>query len=360
MTERRKQNRERRHNVAVGATALLAVVGLGFLLFSFGYLPGFLNSGYAVTIELDDAAGLHDSSRVTLAGFQVGVVERVELINAGPESATRARVRMRIRDEVDIPENVAVRIETPIFGGGPTIVLMPQGPSTGLLPKDGSARLPGASVVNALMQLEVVSSDISELKEAWVQVGGHLNAMFTDDAGGGEANLPRVVLALEQRLAQLERVLDGAEQWTGNAQMLEDVSQTAANLRELSETLDERVAGLESRYLQLADEMSGVLADAGTTVEHADEALAQAESSIVALEARIIALADDASQTMSAIDALVAQASAEDSTLGLLINDPSLYENLDDTAERLQLLVDEARLLIAKWKAEGLPLNVFD
>ena len=69
---------------------------------------------------------------------------------------------------------------------------------------------------------------------------------------------------------------------------------------------------------------------------------------------------DDASATMAAIDAVVAQAASDDSTLGLLLNDPSLYENLDDSAERLQLLMDEARLLIAKWKAEGIPLNVFD
>lgn len=360
MTERRKQNRERRHNIAVGATAFLALVGLGFLLFSFGYLPGFLDSGYRVTLELDNAAGLHDSSRVTLAGYQVGMVEKVELVSPGPGGPTRARVSMRIRDEVDIPENISVRIETPIFGGGPTIVLMPTGPGTATLPKDGTAQLPGASVVNALMQLEVVSTDISELKEAWVEVGGHLNAMFEEDADSNSPNLPRVVMALEERLVQMERVLDGAEQWTGNAQLLDDVTQTAENLRELSETLDERVAGLEERYTQLADEMSLLLADAGETVEHADDALAQAEKSIVTLETRMVALADDAALTMSSIDALVAQASSEDSTLGLLLTNPSLYENLDDTAERLQLLVDEARLLIAKWKAEGLPLNVFD
>ncbi len=360
MTERRKQNRERRHNIAVGLTAFLALAGLGFLLFSFGYLPGFLDSGYRVTLELDNAAGLHDSSRVTLAGYQIGLVEEVELVSPGPGESTRARVVLRIRDEIDIPENVTVRIETPIFGGGPTVVLMPSGPSTVTLPKDGTAQLPEASVVNALMQLEVVSTDINELKEAWVEVGGHLNTMFDEDADNSTPNLPRVVLALEERLVQMERVLDGAERWTGNAALLDDVTQTAENLRELSETLDDRVAGLEERYVALADEMSALLADAGQAVEHADEAIEQAETSMVNVEARMVALADDASQTMSAIDALVAQASAEDSTLGLLLNDPSLYENLDDTAERLQLLVDEARLLIAKWKAEGLPLNVFD
>ena len=360
MIERRKQVRERPRHIAVGLTTVGAVVGLGVLLFSFGYLPAFLERGYAVTIDLDNASGLHDSSRVTLAGFDVGTVESVTLVTDNPDEPARARVRMRIRDEIDIPTNVEVSIETPIFGGGPAIVLMPDGPPQSTLPKDGSAALPEARVVNALMQLEVVSEDISELKEAWVQVGQHINTMFDENAAEDAPNLPRMVLAMEHRLAQLERVLDGAEQWTGNAQLLEDVTQTAANLRELSETLDGRITGLEERYTALADEMSAVLSHAGEAVDHADAALTQAEDAIQTMETRLVALADDASATMAAIDAVVAQAASDDSTLGLLLNDPSLYENLDDSAERLQLLMDEARLLIAKWKAEGIPLNVFD
>ena len=353
MIERRKITRERRRNIAVGMTGILALAGLAFLLFSFGYLPGFLHRSYTVTLELDSASGLHDSSRVTLAGYQVGTVARVELVPGRSGEPTRAKAYLHIRDEIDLPENLTVRVETPIFGGGPAVVLMPDGPSDAVLPKDGSAQLPRPEVVNALMQLEIVGAGIGELQETWGEVGGHINAMFDDSAGRDTPNLPRMVLAMEHRLEQLSRVLEGVERWAGDERLYEDVTQTATNLHELSKNLDDRVAGLEARYLQLADALSGTAAQAGET-------LAQAGSSMQALERRVIALADDASQTMAVIDELVAQASAQDSTLGLLLNDPSLYENLDDTAERLQLLVDEARLLIAKWKAEGLPLNIFD
>ncbi|XAL98815.1 MlaD family protein [Phycisphaeraceae bacterium D3-23] len=359
MTERRKLYRERRRNIAVGVTMVLALAGLGFLLFTFGYLPGFLQRGYTVTLVLDNAAGLHDSSRVTLAGLDVGTVEAVELV-AEPGEPTRSRVKLRIHEEIDVPENVVVRIETPLFGGGPVIALMPSGPTTQLLTKDGSAELANAEVVYAMVQLEIYNRDLAEFNAAWSGVGVQLSAMLGDNPDPDAPNLPRVVTSLEQRLAQLERVLDGAEQWTGNAELLDDVTQAAANLRTLSDTLDGRVATLEDRYLALADEVSAVIDQAGGTIEHADAALSRAEQSVETLEARLVALADDASQTMSTIDALVQQATAEDSTLGLLLNDPSLYENLDDSAERMQLLIEDARLLIAKWKAEGLPLNVFD
>ncbi|MEM9415303.1 MAG: MlaD family protein [Planctomycetota bacterium] len=359
MIERRKLYRERRRNITVGITMVLALAGLGFLLFTFGYLPGFLQRGYTVTLVMDNAAGLHDSSRVTLAGIDVGTVEMVELVTE-PGEPTRSRVKLRIHEEVDVPEDVAVRIETPLFGGGPVIALMPRGPSTSVLAKDGSAALSQADVVYAVAQVEVVSPVLTDFRDAYVPLAQHLNAMFDAEAESDGPNLPRVMTALEQRLGQLERVLDGAEQWTGNAQLLEDVAQAAANLRALSETLDGRVASLEARYLALADEVSAVIEQAGGTLDHADASLARAEQSAQTLEVRLVALADDASHTMATIDALVEQATAEDSTLGLLLNNPSLYENLDDSAERMQLLIEDARLLIAKWKAEGLPLNVFD
>ena len=78
------------------------------------------------------------------------------------------------------------------------------------------------------------------------------------------------------------------------------------------------------------------------------------------IEKNYVALADDAAQVITTIDKLVAQADSKDGTLGLLLNDPQLYHNLSDTAERIKLMTDEARLLIEKWKAEGLPIRVFN
>ena len=59
-------------------------------------------------------------------------------------------------------------------------------------------------------------------------------------------------------------------------------------------------------------------------------------------------------------DKLVAKADTKDSTIGMLLSDPQLYHNLSDSAERIKLMTDEARLLIEKWKAEGLPIRVFN
>jgi hypothetical protein len=46
-----------------------------------------------------------------------------------------------------------------------------------------------------------------------------------------------------------------------------------------------------------------------------------------------------------------------DGTVGKLLNDPALYQNFNDAAERIQKAVDEMKLLIEKWKAEGVPVQ---
>jgi len=335
-------------------------VGLAVLLIAFGYVPALLRSGYEVTMYAEDIAGLQPNSRVTLWGQQIGEVKEVGF--AGPDAPEGARtyVTLLIDGEVEVPEGVDVRVETPLFGGGPMVALVGGRPGGPALAKDGSARLVSAHVVDPLVQLETVSSDLTELKQTWGQVGSNINTLFGDPQDQGRPSLARVVLGLEDRLSQMERVFGGADQWLNNEQLFDDVNKTAANARALSETLSESVASLEKRYLELADSAEQRLARVDTTLEEAQGTLKTANQSITRVEKNYVALTDDAAKVIAVIDKLVNKADSKDSTIGLLLSDPQLYQNLNDTAERLKILTNQARLLIEKWKAEGVPLRVFD
>ncbi|MEM9020207.1 MAG: MlaD family protein [Planctomycetota bacterium] len=352
MTERRKNVTERRRNIAVGVTALAGLVGLATLLTAFGYTPPFLRGGYSVTLYLDNAADLREDSRVTLSGLDIGRVESIA-INDDADQPGRVRATLFIREEVGIPENVAIRIETPLFGGGPVVALLepdsvPRGPA---LAMDGSARLADATIVDPLVQLEVVSTDFGQLTETMVEVGDNLNRLLVDQ-GPDQPSLPRVVQNMEQRLNQLDQVLAGVDQWVNDPSLREDVTQSAQNIRELTERLAQTVETLEARFVNLTDAAEQTLKDANGLIENG-------QTMVASIERSYIALADDASATMVLIDRLLEQASSDESALGLLLNDPDLYHNLNDSAERLGLMIDDARLLIEKWQAEGVPLRLF-
>lgn len=356
--ERRKIAMERRRNVVVGVTALVGIAGLIVLLAAFGYVPALMRSGYEVTVYSDNVSGLRENSRVTLWGREIGEVKTVDF--ATPGAPGKTYVTLLIDKRYAVPEDVDVRVETPLFGGGPVVALVGGEPGGKALAMDGSAKLESARIIDPLMQLEVVSEDLSDLKDTWRDVGENVNTLFGAVDDEGTPSLPRVVVSLEDRLAQLERVFGGAEKWFTNEQLYEDVSKTAANARELSDTLEQSVASLEKRYTELADSAEKRLAKVDTTLQSAQGTLDQAGQSIAELEKNYVALTDDAANVIAVIDKLVKQAQTKDSTIGLLLSDPQLYQNLNDTAERLKLMTDDARLLIEKWKAEGVPIKVFN
>jgi len=359
VTEQRQHARERGRNIAVGLTALGGLIGLVLLLTAFGYVPAVLRSGYDVTLYMEDSAGLRVNSRVTLWGSQIGEVKEVGF--AEPGQPGRVYVRLRIEEAYEIPSDVQVRVETPLFGGGPEIAMVGSEPGGPTLAKDGNAQLSSVTIVDPLRQLEAVSQHVGEMKETWVGVGDNINMLFGDPEGEeGVPSLPRVVLSLEERLDQLDAVFANAQEWLGNEELRDDVTTAAANARELTETLNGTVASLEARYVALADAAEEQLNNVGTTLDNANQALANTAEGMEQVQRRYIALANDAAHVVSSIDELVAQAGSDDSTLGLLLNDPQLYHNLTDTSERMRIMIDEATLLIEKWEAEGLPLRVFD
>lgn len=331
---------DHQRNVIVGLTTLAGLVGLVGLLMLFGYMPAILEQGYLVRVDLPRAAGLHDGSRVRLSGLDVGVVETVELREL-PE--TGVVVTARIRSEVSLPENVDVAVSSPFFGGGASIDLSPpEGltPPFETLPTDGTARLQGqipnlasamaqelrAAIEQPMTHLSQLTEDFDTLSNEWATVGRNINALIETrevaavDDGQAKGNLSTVISRTDQRLAELERVLAGIDAYVNDESLREDVRTTAANARELTGKAADSVEVLQKRYVAVADRLGGAI--------------------------------DSMKKTLD-------QASRPDGTLGKMLADPALYDNLNDASQRMQKAIDDLRLLVQKWKAEGLPVDLF-
>ncbi|MFW6032945.1 MAG: MlaD family protein, partial [Phycisphaeraceae bacterium] len=106
---------ERTRNVAVGLTALVGLVGLMALLLLFGWVPGWLDGGYRITVKLPHAAGLSEESRVELNGIPVG---RVESLGLMPQPDTGVVAELSIRSGVAIPEDAEAVVRAPLLLGG--------------------------------------------------------------------------------------------------------------------------------------------------------------------------------------------------------------------------------------------------
>ncbi len=359
--------KEQTRNTIVGLTALVGFAGFGVLLMLFGYLPAWLEKGYEIRVRLTNASGLGEGSRVKLSGIDIGRVTRVDLQQPSRPGVV---VTTLIREDVLVPRGVRVEAESPLLGGSPTLAfdisdLTPQ-QAADLLPTNGTAEIEGQSLTLVSQfagELEAAISEpsmlfrqmverfdkvgiaIEKLSEQWEQVGVNLDQLTRQqelenvDSGQMLGNLTTAMARADQRLAEMQRVTQGLDEWVNNPQLRDDVQTAAANLRELTQ-----------RFKQSADSVDGLLTDSRGLI-------ADARVNIDGLIKRYIAVADDASGAIGTLHQAIAKANTTDGTIGKLLNDPSLYDNLNDAFERLQKAVSEFRLLIQKWKEEGLPVQ---
>lgn len=319
---------ERSRNIVVGAVTLTGLVGLGFILFLFGYVPRLLETGYFVTLELTDAASLNVGSRVELAGIDIG---QVETIDFKQPLGTGVTVALRLREEVMVPTNTVVQVDKPIIGGSPTIRFVIDadtvGPPADFLATDGSAVVTGSpgALATIFEQVDRLADSVDALSAEWQAVGQKVNGLLEAqdleavEAGEVPGNLTTAVARIDRRLAEFRAVVAGADALVNDPKLREDLAATAANARQTT-------------------------ADVGRSLER--------------LEKRYVALADEVAVAVGQVNVLMKSANAAEGTVGKLVNDPALYDNLNDTAERLGTVVDELRLLLEKWKAEGVPISL--
>ncbi len=327
-------------NLIVGVTALLGLAGVFGLLLLFGYVPAWMEGGYELRVLMSDASGLTNGSRVRLSGIDVGRITAVRFREEPGQ--TGVEIVTLIRDGVLVPSRAVVRAESPLIGGNPTLAFdvghLDADQLRLWLPVDGSAVVKGesltlvsqfageleAAMAEPTKQFNQIARRFDYLSQEWAVVGENLNRLIGPntpgdvDTGATVGNLTTVLARADQRLAEAGRVIDGINQWVNNPRMQQDATAAVANARQAMEQLNNALPRLEHRLVALADDMAGAV---GT------------------------------------MQAVLSRAQAGEGTVGKLFNDPAVYDNLNDTAQRLGLALDELRLMIQKWKAEGLPVQ---
>lgn len=328
-----------RRNIAVGFTAIAGLVGLAVLLMLFGYLPAMLEGGYDVKIRLSDAGGLHRGSRASFRGIDVGQVKSIDLLKP-PESSVM--VTVRVRDVIDLPAGTTAQLQSALLGGNTTVNFKPgesdEASPPVLLPKDGSAIIDGEAATAVGMMAKELRAALSEpmeqfgevadrveiLAATWDELGANLRNLTAPidpdtDTADRAVTLPSILERTDARLTELKGVLEGLNAYVNNEELRENINAAAANARGMTESVTTGVNDLSKRY---------------------------------------IALADDMSKTLETLDKLVDSANSPDGTLGKFLTDPALYDNLNDSAQRLEKLMEEAQLLLQKWKAEGVEVKL--
>ena len=261
--------------------ALVTIVGVVILFFGMNFLKGLnlFSSTDDYFIEFKDISGLSSSSPIYADGYQVGTVKDViyDYTNTNP-----TKVLVAIDKAMRIPEGSSAEIVSDMMGNVKVNLLLANNPRSRIMP---GQTIRGDVNNGAMGQLSAMIHAVEAMLPKLDSILASVNALLADPA-------------LAQTLHNVETVT-------------QNLTTSSAELNKLMATMNHGVPTMmtkANRVLDNADVLTANLAslDLASTKQQVDN-------------------------TIASVQQLTNRLNSNDGTLGLLMNDPSLYNNLTST-----------------------------
>ncbi|MBN8854493.1 MAG: hypothetical protein BGO55_21415 [Sphingobacteriales bacterium 50-39] len=287
---------------------VLAVVAVAGLILGFNYLKG--SSAFHHNKKLyavfDNVEGMEVSNAVLINGLQIGTVSA---INESDQDLTKGIVvTIALKKDVHIPENSIGVINSGLISSA-TIVIT-KGDATQFL-QDGDT-LQTKKKSNLLAQVqESVNPVILKLGSTLTSLDSLIQAIGSMFDPRLKGNISATVANLAASSAQLQILLNA--QTSALAQSLKNVNTFTANLAKNNDHITHTLENVEKTTSNLA------AAKIPETVESLQSAVNEMKS-------------------------LLTKVNSSNGSLGLLLNDKKLYQNLEATTRSLNILLDDVRI----------------
>jgi phospholipid/cholesterol/gamma-HCH transport system substrate-binding protein len=287
---------------------ILAVVAIAGLILGFNFLKG--SSLFEHTKKLyaifDNVEGMELSNAVQINGLTIGTVSA---INESDKDLTRGIVvTITLKKDVHIPKNSIGVINSGLISAA-TIVI-DKGDDTHFL-TDGDT-LQTKQKSNLFSQVQ------SSVNPVILKLGGTLTSLDSLIQVVGSMFDPRLKNNLGAIIANL-----------------------AASTAELQKMLNTQTGAL-AQSLKNVNDFTGNLAKNNEHVTRTLENVEKTTSNLAA--AKIPETVENLQSAVNEFKGLIAKMNSNNGSLGLLLNDKRLYQNLEGTSRSLNTLLDDVRI----------------
>ena len=287
---------------------ILAVVTLIILFIGFNFLKGndIFSTEDKLYAKYDRVNGLSLSKPVLINGYPIGRVSELTLLTNGEILA-----QFKIQRGHRIPKNTVARIESTDLLGGKAIVFV-LGNSDQLI-KNGDT-LTASVQKNIIEQVEPVQQQaiqiVSHLDSVLTSVNSTLNPEF-------RRNFERSFISIARTLETLEKTTHRVDALVGSQSsritgILGDLNAVSTNFKNHNGQISNIIANLNTFSTNAAK------SDLSVTVAKADKAVAE-------------------------LQAILSKVNTGQGSLGQLLNDKQLYNNLSHAADNLDKLVTDLK-----------------
>lgn len=331
---------ERMMQFRIGAVVLATILLGGIMVLLFGETPALVRDTYTIYIHFPSAPGVSRDTPVRKSGILIGRVTNVAFVDPDDnDDAEGVIVTVAIDADMKIRMNEIPRITRSVLGGDATIDFFrspdPDASRKEVVPGQLVAGIAGADPLQVIGNLE------GELTEAMRSIS------FTSDEIGGLVRRVNDMLAANDE--QFARILDTTEY------TMVDLRTAVGNFNDIFGD-DESRARLRQAIAdapELIREVRDVFTELRGTVDLADENLANLRGFTEPLGAQGEELVTRVNSTVDKLDRLMedllqfsGRLSSPQGTIGQLLENPELYQNLNQAAENVACLTRELKPIL--------------
>jgi len=289
----------------IGVLAVVAVTGL---ILGFNFLKGstlFEHSKKLYAI-FDNVEGVEVSNGVQINGLQIGTVSAINETDKDLKGGII--VTIALKKDVHIPENSVAEINSGLIGS--SSILINKG--------DAAEYLNDGDTLATRQKSNLLSKVQKSIDPIIIQLGGTLTSLDS--------------------LIEVVGTMFDPKLKNNFSAIIANLAASSASLKDILNTQ----TGALAQSLQHVNEFTGNLAKNN---DHVTKTLENVEKTTSRLsEAKIPETVESLQSTITELKGLVGKLNSNNGSLGLLMNDKKLYQNLEGTSRSLNILLDDLRV----------------
>lgn len=286
----------------------LTAIAIALLFIGYSFLRGndVFSSDNMYYTDYDNVDGLATSKPVMVNGYQIGRVSKMYLMDNG-----KIRTEFKIKSEYDIPSNTIARIVSESILGSKVIVFDLGNSKT--IARDGDP-LQSDVQANLMEKVEPLQKKIENLVVKLDSVLSAVNTALDDEF---QRDFKKSLHSISISLNNMEKITSDVESLMGSERV---------RLAKIMQNLE----SITNNFKNNNDKINSILSN----LDNLSEDLSKTE---------IKATIDNAHQAMKDVQNITSKINKGEGSIGLLLNDDKLYDNLNDASASLNQLVNDLK-----------------
>ncbi len=318
--------------IQVGLFVLLACIIVAAFSLRLTDSPVF-RRGTALTLYLNDATGIFKASKVKMAGINIGIIQSIKLENG------QARIDILIDRGINIPKDSQI-VPRPlgILGDKYLEVVVPTDSKTGITtPQSRNFKIP------SFLDWWIESANAEDDQIASTEPKVEITPEPIPSPSDSPSPAMTVVPARAQPKSKVQRVYRQGEvvKSVDSAVTLDDLARKMGNvsedLKDISSNLKGLIRNNQNEITQMIHSMNRIVQKVEKSINAFDEK--QIEKDLKRLSDSVGSF----NNSVRNVESITAKVDRGEGTLGKLINDPTIANELSRTLSTINSVVEKAR-----------------